>query len=210
VPRAAAEEPESAENNHDRKRHDILQAAATVFWERGYSAGTTKEVAERVGLSQPSIYHYVGSKSVLLHKIVSEAYAALLRSIEEAARHREDPEAHLAAIVRGMTRAITENREFFGVLWQEFHRLPADLQAAVRKDERTFVRETQRVVGKLQASGRLPDNRSASVVASAILGMVSWTYQWYRPGRDQHPDAVADTYLELIGISSPRPSKSAK
>jgi AcrR family transcriptional regulator len=195
-----AGEDDSQDSNHHRKRQDILEAAAAVFWERGYSAGTTKDVAQRVGLSQPTIYHYIGSKSTLLEEIVSEVYAQVLKGLEEARKLEHNPEERLRAIVHSLTRAITERRDMFGVFWQEFRQLSEEFQVQVRRDQRAFLDEIEAVVAEMQQTGRLGPTRSPAVIASAILGMVSWTYQWYRPEGNLDPDALADTFLDLIGL----------
>jgi TetR/AcrR family transcriptional regulator, cholesterol catabolism regulator len=178
-----------------------------VFWERGYTAGTTKDVAQRVGLSQPTIYHYVGSKTALLQDIVTDVYSTVLRSLDDARGKVDDPEQQLRAIVHSLTQAITERHEMFGVFWQEFRQLPEDLQARVREDERAFLQEIVEIVQKLQAKGQLAPDRPPVVVASSILGMVSWLYQWYRPEGDLRADAIADTFLDLLGLSAVAPTK---
>lgn len=188
------------DSNHQRKRQDILAAAAAVFWERGYIAGTTKDVAQRVGLSQPTIYHYVGSKSTLLEEIVSEVYAQVLKALEDARGLERNPDQRLSAIVHSLTRAITERRDMWGVFWQEFRQLPEDFRDQVRRDQRAFLDEIEEVVAELQGAGQLAPDRSPAVIASAILGMVSWTYQWYRPEGNLEPEAIASTFLDLIGI----------
>jgi AcrR family transcriptional regulator len=41
----------------EAKRRAILEGASEVFVRRGFAAGTTKEIAAEVDLSQPAIYH---------------------------------------------------------------------------------------------------------------------------------------------------------
>ncbi|MPY36553.1 TetR/AcrR family transcriptional regulator [Streptomyces adustus] len=53
-------------------RDELLAAAAELFTTRGYAATTTRAVAERAGMRQASMYHYVSGKEELL--------AALLES----------------------------------------------------------------------------------------------------------------------------------
>ena len=48
------------------RRRAIVDAAVEVFAVRGYRAGSFREVAERVGMSQTSLLHYFPSKEALL------------------------------------------------------------------------------------------------------------------------------------------------
>ncbi|MFJ1588019.1 TetR/AcrR family transcriptional regulator [Streptomyces sp. NPDC088197] len=51
-------------------REELLAAAAELFTTRGYTATTTRAVAERAGMRQASIYHYVGGKEDLLAELL--------------------------------------------------------------------------------------------------------------------------------------------
>jgi AcrR family transcriptional regulator len=51
-------------------REELLAAAAELFTTRGYAATTTRAVAERAGMRQASMYHYVSGKEELLAELL--------------------------------------------------------------------------------------------------------------------------------------------
>ena len=51
---------------HAGRRAAIIEAAAEVFAARGYHAGSFQQVADRVGMSQSSLFHYFPTKRDLL------------------------------------------------------------------------------------------------------------------------------------------------
>ncbi|WNI19534.1 TetR/AcrR family transcriptional regulator [Actinacidiphila sp. ITFR-21] len=51
-------------------REELLAAAAELFTTRGYTATTTRALAERAGMRQASMYHYVGGKEDLLAELL--------------------------------------------------------------------------------------------------------------------------------------------
>jgi AcrR family transcriptional regulator len=55
------------------RRGEILDAALSVFGEKGYEAGTMREIAARVGVSEPAIYRHYESKEAILAEIVALA-----------------------------------------------------------------------------------------------------------------------------------------
>jgi AcrR family transcriptional regulator len=55
------------------RRGEIMDAAFGVFGEKGYEAGTMREIATRVGVSEPAIYRHYESKEALLTDIVATA-----------------------------------------------------------------------------------------------------------------------------------------
>ena len=58
----------------EERKRQIVAAAAQLFAEHGFEAGTS-ELADRLGITQPLMYRYFRSKEELLKQVYSEAYA---------------------------------------------------------------------------------------------------------------------------------------
>lgn len=72
--RRQSEKPARAPSDHvrrkqDRRRSDILDAAAAVFAERGYFNTSMQDIADRLGMQAGSLYHYYSSKEAALEEI---------------------------------------------------------------------------------------------------------------------------------------------
>lgn len=186
----------------DEKRRRILYGAATVFSARGYPKGTTKEIAAQIGLSQPAIYHYVGSKSDLLRKIALQVDRVMTAALREGLSLGSDPLTKLRGVIACFTQAVVYNHLTFAVYRSELRWLEPSIAEQVQSDERQFVLAVRGQVEEVQAQGALPDAPS-SVLTFAILNMVGESYRWYRDTGPMDPTAVADTYCRLIGLSAP-------
>lgn len=55
------------------RRGEILDAATRVFYRHGYNAGTMREIAEEVGVSEPALYRHFAGKEDLFEAIIHEA-----------------------------------------------------------------------------------------------------------------------------------------
>lgn len=63
----------------------ILQAAGEVFAEKGYAGASTREIARRARLRQPSLYHYFPNKAAMLARLIEQAgegSLAIFRAID--------------------------------------------------------------------------------------------------------------------------------
>src|SRR5246127_946604 len=54
----------------EKTRQRILEAAAHVFAEHGYVAGTTNRIAEQAGISIGSLYQYFPNKDAILRALM--------------------------------------------------------------------------------------------------------------------------------------------
>lgn len=198
-PRVAASTPVGGESAWEDKRRRILDGAAAVFSSRGYSKGTTREIAAQLDLSQPSIYHYVGSKADLLREIALQVDRDMTSALHDGLAAGSDPVTQLRAIITRFTYAVIANHLTFAVYRSEQRWLEPAVAEQVQHDEREFVATVRSVVEKVQALGQLP-NAPSSVITFAILNMVSESHRWYHQDGSLDPASIADAYCKLIGL----------
>ena len=77
-------------------RREILDAAWAVAHEKGITALTLRDVAERVGMQTPSLYSHFESKNAIYDAMFGEAWAGCLEALTEATGQAPDePRARL-------------------------------------------------------------------------------------------------------------------
>jgi len=82
--RRARREPDSAQ---PARRAEVLDAGLSLISERGVAGASLRKLAARLGMSQPSLYHYFDSKDALVQQIIEHCAGHML----EAAAHVEFP-----------------------------------------------------------------------------------------------------------------------
>jgi AcrR family transcriptional regulator len=55
------------------RRGEILDAAIAVFAEKGYEGGTMREIATRLGVTEPALYRYYAGKEALFEDLIAQA-----------------------------------------------------------------------------------------------------------------------------------------
>ena len=61
-----------------QRHREVLGAALLLFAERGYAGTSLRELARRLGMRQPSLYHYFRSKDELVEQILQHVGADFL------------------------------------------------------------------------------------------------------------------------------------
>ncbi|WP_410653000.1 TetR/AcrR family transcriptional regulator [Amycolatopsis sp. cmx-4-54] len=88
-------------------RQRILTAAAHVFAEYGYAAGTTNRIAERARISIGSLYQYYPNKDAILAELLTRHLDGD-RAADTLRRYKESPEP-LETVIREFVRTVIEN-----------------------------------------------------------------------------------------------------
>src|SRR5262245_61298862 len=67
--------PKRTRREQAQARHDqILGAALSLFSHQGYAATSTKQIAQRVGITEGLLYHYFSTKLAILEEITQRTY----------------------------------------------------------------------------------------------------------------------------------------
>ena len=75
---------ERKEREKLQRRRDILEAARSVFSEKGFQSATMDEIAEKAELSKPTVYLYFDSKDDLYTSIVLEDFWKVAERLKES------------------------------------------------------------------------------------------------------------------------------
>ncbi len=66
----------------EQRVRDILRASRAVFAERGYERATTTEIAQRLGISEATVFTYFRGKRELCMRVIGDWYDEIIDAIE--------------------------------------------------------------------------------------------------------------------------------
>ncbi len=93
-------------------RDKILDAAAAIFYERGYQATTVDQVIERSGVSRPTLYTHFSTKEDLGVAYLQQRRQSDLAGLKDAVRNEKTAKARVLAVIKhvGETLVSTNYR----------------------------------------------------------------------------------------------------
>ncbi|GAA3722389.1 TetR/AcrR family transcriptional regulator [Streptomyces tremellae] len=156
----------------ERTRQRILTAAAQVFAEYGFAAGTTNRIAERACVSIGSLYQYYPNKDAILVELVVRH----LDAGEDALRRRQEQglPGTLEDAMRVFVRIAVENHlddpQLLRVMAEEAPRAP-ELLCKVREFEEARVAYTRDLLARYPEV-RVGDPEMAARIAVSTVELV--------------------------------------
>src|SRR3954464_6465641 len=125
----------------ERTRQRVLDAAAEVLAERGYTEARLADIAARAGMQAGSLYYHFASRDELVGEILRlgienswDHVAAAVGRLPPTAT----PLERLAAAIRAHTRSIIGFSSYASAQARVVGQLPSDLARAHRKDMRGY------------------------------------------------------------------------
>jgi len=189
------------------REREILDAAAKLFRERGYSSTTIRDIGVAAGLNHATSHYYFGSKAAILFAIFQEALDGFLVRLDEITG---PPVSALTDIVRAAITEAGRRPDQTAVFFQERHwleqLLPSDKCNAIRDRQEAF---RIRVITAVEDGIRKGLLRAIDpmIVVETIVGMATWAYKLQSSEGAAALDAAAEQCADLV-IDGLRPKGS--
>ena len=77
----------------------LLDTAADLFWEKGYAATTTREIAAALRIQQASLYYHMVSKEDLLYQLCISSLQQFLSDVPLALASADSPLKRIQTLI---------------------------------------------------------------------------------------------------------------
>ena len=153
-----------------------LEAAIECFWQNGYEATSVRDLADKMGLSAPSLYNAYGDKRALyeraLEHYLDQSARARIKRLEESLPPKQAVRQFIEEIIRHSVND-PERRGCF-LINSALEVAPHDRELRVFVADRFAEIESffRRSIKAAQAEGTVPQNRAAKDLARLLLGVL--------------------------------------
>jgi len=190
-------------------RQEILRAAARLFQQRGYDATSMNDVAAALKLSKGGLYHHFQSKDEILYEIMNHAMEITQDRVLNPVRGIADPEERLRALIRLHIEVVLSPRDReITVMLHENHPLPPALRKRINARKKDYIHFLESLMTEVQnqvqekVQNKAPNQTRRKVspraAAFALLGMINWIYQWYKPEGELQAKNLIPQFTDLI------------
>jgi len=188
---------EQKRSTREAKRLAVLRAAVQMFNERGFHQTSLDDVAARLGISKPTIYHYLGNKDQVLLECVTIGLGQLIEAAEES---RRKPGTGADRLTAFLERYAQINMDDFGrcVIRTGDEALVPESRAKFRELKRRIDSDMRGLIAQGVADGSLaPCDPKLS--AFTIAGALNWPARWHDPEGQETPQNLARRMIALLG-----------
>ena len=194
-----------AEKMQDRadKREAVLRAAVRMFNAHGFHATSLDDVAASLGISKPTIYHYLGNKEQVLIDCVTRGLEPLRSAAEQA---RAQAGSGLERLRRFLIDYARTNMDDFGrcMVRTGDELLSPASAASIRARKREIDATLRALIAEGIADGSIAPV-DVKMSAFALAGALNWPARWHDPAGPDSPETIATGLVDmLIGGLAPR------
>ncbi|WP_298163999.1 TetR/AcrR family transcriptional regulator [Novosphingobium sp.] len=180
----------------EAKRAAVLRAAVQMFNERGFHQTSLDDVAARLGISKPTIYHYLGNKDQVLLECVSIGLGQLIEAAEQS-RAREGSGAD--RLIAFLVRYAEVNMDDFGrcVIRTGDEALAPESRKRFRALKRQIDSDMRGLIAAAVEDGSIPPC-DVRLMAFTLAGALNWPARWHDHGGALSSEAVARQMVDIL------------
>ena len=158
-------------NRYEQQRQQAIRAAAAVFAEKGFHGASTRDIAEKLGIKQGSLYYYFGSKEEALGEVCLFGIGEYVERMKSIAAADQPFESKLMATITSHITSYRERNEALKVHNDERLYLPEDKRATLKELGSGYRQQLEGIFEEGIRIGAIRESVDCHFAAQAVIGM---------------------------------------
>jgi AcrR family transcriptional regulator len=191
----------------EQRRRDILRAGREVFAQKGFEDATTLEIAQRLGISEATVFTYFRGKRELCVRVISDWYDEIITAMQDALPRDQPVRAQLGVLVRThLTLFLVQGTGLCALVLSEGRSKGPGLGESFAPLQRRYTAPLMDLLAQGQASGEIRADLPLRLLRSMVLGPMEHIL-WEVVAQDKALDisSTADAVMNMVwaAISAP-------
>ena len=180
----------------DRKT-EIINMAAKLFKEKGYSAVTMRDIAQAMDIKAASLYNHIKSKQEILVLIVIEIAEEFTNTMGEVVNSNETTIKKIERIIQLHIDITLRDANALACLNNDWmHLADAELTYFIKMRE-DYEENFRTIIKKGIADGEIK-NLNLEVIIFSTLSTLRTLYLWYGKKKSPSPDVLKSNMIQVL------------
>ncbi|MHA7058738.1 TetR/AcrR family transcriptional regulator [Aquimarina sp. M1] len=162
----------------ESRKQEIVNAAAILFKEKGYSAVTMRDLATTMGIKAASLYNHIQSKQEILSTIIIELAEEFTSGMNEIVNSDQNSIQKLEHIISLHIDVTLRNADGLASLNNDWMHLEEDNLLYFEKMRRDYEENFRNIIKKGVDSNQIKPN-NIEIMVFSTLSTLRTLYLWY-------------------------------
>lgn len=165
----------------EKSRDTILEAAAKLFRQQGYSATTLRQIADMARIKAGSIYYYFDSKEAILDEVLDRGLHGIFEAVKAALKSAGDVShrRRIGLAIETHLTGLLEASDFTSANIRIYGQLPEHLKKRHRPLRRAYAKYWDRLFLDARRAGEIRADIEIVPLRIFVLGSLNWTVEWF-------------------------------
>ena len=157
----------------EQRMRDILRVGREVFAEKGYERATTTEIAQRLGVSEATVFTYFHGKRELCVRVIADWYDEIIAAMEGGMPPERPAREQLAYFVRTHLRLfLIQGTGLCALVLSEGRSKGQDFAEAFQPLQRRYTAPLMDLLARGRERGEIRQDLPLRLMRALVLGPV--------------------------------------
>ena len=157
----------------EQRMRDILRVGREVFAEKGYERATTTEIAQRLGVSEATVFTYFHGKRELCVRVIADWYDEIIAAMEGGMPPDRPAREQLAYFVRTHLRLfLIQGTGLCALVLSEGRSKGQDFAEAFQPLQRRYTAPLMDLLARGRERGEIRQDLPLRLMRALVLGPV--------------------------------------
>lgn len=180
----------------ESRKQEIINTAAKLFKEKGYSAVTMRDLATAMGIKAASLYNHISSKQEILQEIIISLAEEFTQGMEIIKSSSANSHQKISQIIALHIKITSENIYGMASLNNDWMHLENQLNFYLKL--RTDYENNFRKIIKQGIKDKEFISDNSAVMLFSILSTLRSLYIWIPQKEDLKPKALAKSLTNIL------------
>lgn len=177
----------AASARSEQRIQDLLRVGREVFAERGYERATTAEIAQRLGISEATVFTYFSGKRELCVRVLGDWYDEIIAAMEAALPRGSGVRAQLGVFIETHLRLfLIHGTGLCALVLSEGRSRGQELGESFLPLQRRYTAPLMDLLARGQASGEVRRDLPLRLLRPMVLGPMEHIL-WEAVGQPDKP-----------------------
>jgi len=179
------------------RKEKIIEAAVELFKEKGYTATSVQDIADKLGYTKAALYYYIQSKEEVLWEIFDKTMTTAERRIQELMNQDMPVIERLEKIIYNQIMNVRDEAPYMVIFFNERAHLPEGKLEEINARSRNYEEKIAAVIREGITQGVL-EPFDVMPAVYGILGMCNWVTHWFNPKGPRSPEEIAELFSQML------------
>lgn len=179
-------------------RERIIQSAIVLFEEHGFHGVSVNEIIKNAQTSKGGFYHHFSSKDELLYIMHDMFISYVLDKSANVIQTYKSPTEKLIAVLAEFIKVFDLYKPHITVFYQESVYLKEPYERQIKLKRKQFKQIISNIIEDGITCGEFRPSLDIHITTMAILGIVNWTYRWYKRDGEKSIEEISQLYIDFI------------
>ena len=180
------------------RKEQVIRMAAELFKEKGYSAASMRDLAQKLGIEAASLYSHIKSKEEILQTLCFDMATDFRASLSEVEKEPVSPSEKLRLGIIGHVKVMARDLTASAVFMNEHRHLSQPYLRDFLLLRINYINRFKKIIEDGIASGDFKKDLDTKLAVMTLFSSFNWMPNWFSPQSEIEPERLGQHLADIF------------